>query len=149
MSNKSVALPHKTGGFRAYKKIAGREYQFYSKDQEIANKKQAELDALSSLKPARVFSTCGRMIGFRVKYRNRPDRRSRIYISVQVKNAVGRIRNEWPIDDFEQGFRRLKKEWAAAHALLKEDIIDYRQEIKQAKRLYIQDYCAALEQMEQ
>ena len=62
---------HPTGGFRAYKKIFGVEYQLYSFDENHARKLQEELnirsDIAKSLKGTKLFSRCGRLVGLRVR----------------------------------------------------------------------------------
>ncbi len=134
------ALPHKTGGFRAYKKIGGREFQFYSKDKAEADIKQAEFGKLAALKPKQAFSTCGRLKGFRINLRKKKDRAPYIF----VKKQVGKFRNqqtkEWVYSGrFEDEWGKIKTLWAEAHALLPSDLADYSARIRAAKRLYIKD----------
>lgn len=73
-----AAHPHKTGGYRAYKKIHGFEHQFYSLDENIARKKQYEFDQKSkiaqSLKANSMFAKCGRLIGARIYLDKRPSK---------------------------------------------------------------------------
>ncbi len=134
------ALPHKTGGYRAYKKIKGREFQFYFRDQASAEKKQAELDALASLAGKSPFSKCGRLLGVRIHLRNREGRKPYIMIKIQIGPHKNQYKKEWKYTgSFEENWTRIKSKWMELHSLSKRDLADYGPELKAAKRLYIQD----------
>lgn len=138
-----AAKPHPTGGWRAYKKIAGKEYQFYSRDKSEADKKQALLEATSKLKPKRVFAPCGRFVGVRVRLRVRADRRPAIYVRITGPKGTKGLRAEWRYQgSFEENWARMRDKWKALHELMPADVAGYAQEIKQAKRLYLQDIIA-------
>jgi hypothetical protein len=138
------ALPHKTGGFRAYKKVGGHEFQYYSRNKLKADKKQGEYNQLSGLNSKNVFAPCGRLVGFRIRLRKRKGRTPYIL----VRKAVGPFREqeieEWKYSGcFEYEWEKIKKAWAESHSLLPSDIIDYIDRIKVAKRLYINDVAAS------
>lgn len=134
------ALPHKTGGYRAYKKINGREFQFYFRDQTSAEKKQMELDALASLAGKSPFSKCGRLLGFRIHLRQRAGRKPYIMVKVQVGPHKNQYKKEWKYrGSFEENWAAMKTKWMELHGLSKRDVADYAKELKAAKRLYIQD----------
>ncbi len=144
----SKALPHKTGGYRAYKKIAGREFQFYSRNQEEANRMQEKYDELAALKAKKVFSKCGRLLGFRFKLYTRADRKPRIIMRVQVGAFRNQKITEWRYGGtFEENWLRIKSTWAEFHALHKVDVVGYAEELKIAKKLYIQDVGALEEKL--
>lgn len=131
---------HPSGGYRAYKKIAGKEYQYYSYCFDDANKKQVEFDALSQLKPKTVFSSCGRLKGCRINIYRRKGRNPIIIGRI----ATGPFRNQksWEIrytGNFEILWRGIKRDWKEAYKLNSRDMVDYADLISLAKRLYIKD----------
>lgn len=139
-----AAHPHATGGYRAYKKILGHEHQHYFPSQEQAEKKQAELEQLSreltALAARKVFSSCGRIRGFRVVLRHRAGRRPRLFMRIQRQQAGARrckeVRYEGRFDAF---WRRVRDEWAAINDLSPQDVAGYSRELRRAKQLYIAD----------
>ncbi|GAB2189976.1 hypothetical protein [Sessilibacter sp. MAH2] len=125
--------PHPTGGHRAYKKINGVEVQIYSRDRKIAEAKQRELDALAALKPTRVFSNCGRLIGFRI----RQHRNGGINMEMQLKNHRGT--KSLSANSFETVWKWVRDNWKTGHNLTSGDVASYTTELKSAKRIYLQD----------
>lgn len=125
--------PHPTGGWRAYKKISGREYQYYSRNKKDAEKKQRELDSLAQLKPKRVFDTKGRLIGFKIKHHHRGG----IDMNMQLKGVKKSKR--LTVHPFETVWRWTLKHWKELNELTTADIAAYTIELKTAKRIYLND----------
>lgn len=131
---------HPTGGYRAYKKIDGVEYQFYSRDYNEAKEKQEYFEQLASLKAKQVFSACGRLKGCRLNIYRRKGRPAIIIGRV----ATGPFRAQKTLEirykgNFEVVWKFIKQEWKKAYKLTSGDMSDYRIEIKEANRLYIYD----------
>lgn len=134
------ASPHKTGGYRAYKKIRGREFQFYSRDKKEADKKQKEFNQLSALAKKPPFSTCGRLLGFRIRICTKKGRKPYMAVIMQIGPYHQQRKRQWKYDGkFEKNWQQMKQLWIEEHNLLPCDIADYSKEIRQAKRLYIED----------
>ncbi len=132
------ARPHPTGGYRAYKKVNGREFQFYSQDKAEADRKQQELNALARLKTKSPFSSCGRLIGYRIKPEVRMDRNPAVVVKVQI----GKKSTSWrfsPDGSFEAGWHKVVAHWKEAHGLLPQDVAAYASKLRAAKRLYRDD----------
>jgi hypothetical protein len=149
MTSVKKSNPHPTGVFRTYKKINGKEYVAYSKDKIEADKKQAEFESIAGLAPNKVFSSCGRFIGFRLILRRRIGRTP----SIIMRKAVGKHKNqsigEKPYSNsFEDIWGWTKNEWKKTHNLLSMDIYAYKDEIKQAKRLYMNDLSLHINEIE-
>ncbi len=125
--------PHPTGGHRAYKKINGVEVQVYSRDKSVAEAKQKELDALAALKPARVFSKSGRLVGFRI----RKHHNGGINMEMQLKKKRGT--KSLSSNTFEEVWQWTKENWKFGHDLTTPDVASYSNELKTAKRLYLDD----------
>ncbi len=125
--------PHPTGGYRAYKKINGKEHQYYSRSKQEAEKKQKEFDALASLKPKRVFDISGRLVGCKIfRHHN-----GGINMNIQLKGlhkskSLGAYK-------FETVWGWTKEHWKHHHQLTPADIADYTKELKRAKRIYLND----------
>ncbi|MDX1451113.1 MAG: hypothetical protein R3183_01060 [Oleiphilaceae bacterium] len=134
------ALPHKTGGYRAYKKINGREFQFYFRDKASADKKQEELNALASLASKPPFSKCGRLLGFRIHLRNRAGRKPYIMVKVQIGPQNQQFKKDWKYTGlFEDNWTKMKSLWMELHNLSLRNTAEYAKELKAAKRLYMAD----------
>jgi len=136
--------PHKTGGYRAYKKIHGIEYQFYSLDEHEAQEKQHEFENKSkianSLKAQSIFAKCGRLIGARFYLDNRPSRKTTIKIRAQFSfNGKQRTTEKTYSGLFEPCWLHAYNAWRKHFNLTAKDVLDYKMELSQAKRLYIQD----------
>ncbi len=132
-----AAHAHPTGRFRAYKKINGREHQFYFKTLEEAEAKQAELDRMSRLKPKKVFSDCGRLIGFRF-YRHRRNGSISMRVQVRINGKDHRTEYVWR-GSFEELWAKTVDLWAKLHDLHSTDLRDYLPQVRGAKRLYLRD----------
>jgi hypothetical protein len=135
---------HTTGGFRAYKKINGIEYQFYSVDENEANEKQRVLETKSrlanSLKSTRLFSACGRLIGVRVYEDKRPSKKWSIKMMVQLTVNGKQFRKEKKYQgSFEPLWQHALTQWRSNLKLTLVDIFEYKVELSKAKRLYIHD----------
>lgn len=125
--------PHPTGGWRAYKKINGREYQYYSRNKKDAEKKQREYESLAQLKPKRVFDTKGRLLGFKIQQHQRGtiDMRMQLKGENKSKSLTGFT--------FETVWRWTLKHWKSINELTTADIAAYTTELKAAKRIYLND----------
>lgn len=131
---------HSSGLYRAYKKINGKEYQFYFKKKLDADNKQKELNSLSKLVPKNPFSSCGRLIGFRLRLRRRKGRKPCIIVRMQVGVSGNQTQAEIRYQDsFEKLWSIMRMKWIEAHSLLPHDVSGYRAELKTAKRIYMQD----------
>lgn len=131
---------HPFGGYRAYKKINGREYQFYSRDRTVAEKKQKELDSLSALKSKKVFSKCGRFKGVRINLIIRDGRKPKIVACVQVGPYRKQTKKEYVYKGiFEDMWKWIISQWKYYYSLYPQDVIDYYDQIKKAKIIYISD----------
>lgn len=147
---RTEALAHKSGGYRAYKKIAGREFQFYSKDREEANRMQQKFESLAALNVKKPFSKCGRLLGFRFHLSIRPGKSPYIGVRVQVGPFRNQTRRQWKYSgSFEENWQRMRETWAELHGLQKLDVAAYTQDLKAAKRLYIQDASKFEEQLKE
>lgn len=143
--------PHKTGGFRAYKKIHGIEHQFYSLDESKAQQKQDEFEKKSklahSLKANALFARCGRLIGARVYLDRRPSKKTTIKMRVQLSvNGKQRTREKTYSGKFEPCWQHALEVWRGHFNLTTQDIIEHKQELMKAKQLYINDV-SKLEQL--
>lgn len=132
-------LPHPTGGYRAYKKINGKEFQFYSFNKAEADKKQEYFNALSSLKSKNVFSGCGRLCGFRVRKDRRPERNGSISMVMQTKLRKKEYKYK---SNFELFWKTTKDLWKENYDLTSADMKSYSVQLKTAKRIYIADLSA-------
>ncbi|TNC80213.1 MAG: hypothetical protein C9356_14900 [Oleiphilus sp.] len=140
--------PHPTGGYRAYKKIGGKEFQYYSRDLASAEKKQAEFEALSKLRGRPVFSSCGRMKGCRITLYKREGREPVIIGKV----ATGPFRQQRVVETryngcFSELWCWLKETWKEAYQLTSKDVAHYGDALRAAKRLYIRDLGLLEEQL--
>lgn len=134
------ALPHKSGGYRAYKKIAGRELQFYSRDLKEANRMQGKYESLATLNTKSPFAKCGRLLGVRFGLYTKLGNTPYIQIRVQIGPFRNQRTSQWKYSgSFEKNWRRIKEVWAEFHELQKVDVAGYSKELKAAKRIYIQD----------
>jgi len=136
--------PHKTGGYRAYKKIHGVEHQFYSLDENIALQKQQELDQKSklakSLKAKPMFAKCGRLIGARIYLDNRPSKKTTIKMRVQLSiNGKQRHSEKTYLGLFEPCWLHAFEAWRNHYNLTPQDVLDHKKQLVRAKQLYIQD----------
>jgi hypothetical protein len=132
---------HKTGGFRAYKKIGGVEYQLYSFDRKAAVNLQAMLDNKSqvakSLRMPKLFSTCGRLVGLRVRTYKKTNKPT-FQLQFSVNGKQKKIERQYK-GSFESNWKIFLKLWRDSFNLSVLDISDYKPEIINAKRLYMQD----------
>jgi hypothetical protein len=132
---------HPTGGFRAYKKINNVEYQLYSSDEAEAQAMQRELEQMSremkSLKARTVTSKCGRLKYLRIKqYKST----ARPYFQIQMTiNGKPKRVEALCKQTFELDWKRFFGLWLQYVGLSYLDTLDYKTEIKNAKRLYMQD----------
>lgn len=133
-----AALPHKNGGYRANKKISGKEYQIYCRTLVEAERKQSELDALSSLKPKRLFRKDGRIIGICLRQDMRPNRNMAISVRLQMNGHRKEISYS---GCFEEFWLKVKRYWKEYRELNTADIVSYRSEIQIAKRFYMKAIC--------
>lgn len=141
----SQALPHKTGGYRACKTIAGRTFQYYSRNQEEANRVQEKYNSLAALSTKSPFSKCGRLLGVRLAIYRRSGRKPCIIVRVQLGPFKNQKRTQWRYTGtFEQNWKRMRQVWAEYHNLQKIDLSHYRVELQEAKKRYIRD-CGKLE----
>ncbi|WP_299075472.1 hypothetical protein [uncultured Paraglaciecola sp.] len=125
------------GKFRAYKKIRGRERQFYFASRCLAEKKQAELDSFARLLSRPVFSRCGRLKGFRVKIDRR---RNTICVRVQILSEGRRVDTSIAYNgDFSCLWSDVYAAWKRLHQLNSRDAASYAEKVKDAKRLYFND----------
>ena len=135
-----AALPHATGLFRAYKKIHGKEHQTYFKTLEEAQAKQDTYDTIVALKAKKVIADRGHLIGFRFIVEYRKGRKKRIYMNVQLKINGTSVRKQFGYkDNFEVIWKKILLLWKELHNLTSADMAAYHQEIKQAKRIYLND----------
>lgn len=148
---KVQAKSHPTGKYRAYKKINGKEYQFYSKNKVEADREQERLERMASLAPRRVFALCGRLIGFRVMVRRRQNRSPCIYMQKRIgRQTSPSERGQFTYDQsFEEMWLWAKKEWKAYYALTARDMAEYSHQLKAAKRLYMSDVGKAEETLKE
>lgn len=135
---------HPTGGYRAYKKIFGVEHQFYTLDKHEAEKIQSNLDNKSnvaySFKSPTLFSRCGRLVGLRVRaYKKTYKPTFQLQVTVNGKQKKTEVLFK---DSFEVMWKQFFKLWREHFNLLIVDTLDYKEEIKKAKRLYMQDVYA-------
>jgi hypothetical protein len=132
---------HSIGGFRAYKKINGVEYQLYSFDENEALKMQADLDAkskiMSSLKSPKLFSKCGRLIGLRVRQYKKTNR-SMFQLQVSADGKQKKTERIYK-NSFEFMWKMFITFWREHFNLSVVDVREYKVEMKKAKRLYMQD----------
>ncbi|CAA0078541.1 Uncharacterised protein [BD1-7 clade bacterium] len=140
-----AAHSHPTGRYRAYKKINGREHQFYFRTLEEAQAKQKELDSMARLKPKKVFADCGRLVGFRF-YRHKRNGHVAMRVQVRIKGKDHRTEYVWR-DSFEALWNKTIDLWSSLHGLHSTDLRDYREKIRDAKRIYLRDL-AELESLE-
>lgn len=142
--------PHPTGGNRAYKKVGGRELQFYSQNKAEADAMQEKFDSIAALHRKEPFSRCGRLVGFRFQLRVRKGRQPYICLKGQLGPSGNRKKCEYKYQgSFEQSWRELKQIWAQWHGLRPADVADYTDMLKQAKRLYMKDIGAFEYRIEQ
>ncbi len=135
-----AALPHKTGKFRAYKCIGGAVFQCYFNTLEAAEAKQVELDKLCSLRVVRQFNKEGYINGFRIGQENKKDRPMTIFMRMQLIINGKKINKQFKYEgNFEQFWLKILKLWKTSKELTSADVATYKNEIKIAKRLYIQD----------
>lgn len=128
---------HPSGLHKAYKKINGFEYQDYFAKESDADKRQRELDALAALKPKKVFTTNGRLLGFHIKAHHRYG-----HVAMCMQLVVDGKRKTKQItcnQSFERVWRQTKTWWRQYHGLDIDCFKTYAQELKQAKRLYLSD----------
>lgn len=130
-----ASLPHKTGRYRAYKKIQGREYQQYFHTQEEADAAQRKLDALASLKPDKAFNEDGSMVGVTLRLRRRTGRPARITMRIQLN---GQQKEVTYTGAFEGFWKEVMANWKALRGLHQVSYAGYATDIRQAKRFYIQ-----------
>jgi hypothetical protein len=136
----SHALPHKTGGYRAYKSIAGRVFQYYSRDPEEANRVQAKYESLAALSTKSPFSKCGRLLGVRFAVYRRTGRQPQIIVRVQIGPFRNQKTKQWNYKGkFEDNWKRMRQIWAEWHDIQKIDLTQYQKDLRQAKKIYIQD----------
>ena len=117
-------------------------FRTYGREQaeRLAKGRDAELQVLLNLKAQTVFAPCGRLVGFRVTNNVRAGRTPWICCKVQLGKAKQPSFREFKYDgNFDQFWRKIKSTWSSCHNLTREDILSYREELKQAKRLYLQD----------
>lgn len=132
---------HPTGAFRAYKQINSIVYQFYSFDECEAQAKQIKLEQKSylykNLKSPRLFSSCGRLVGLRVRtYKKTNKATFQLQISVNGKQVKTEHKFK---NSFETMWATFFTLWCNHFALSPRDRIDYKEQIIKAKRLYMQD----------
>lgn len=128
-------LPHSTGTYRAYKKINGKEYQFYFTDLNEAERKQAELDSLAKLNPKPSFRKSGHIVGFRLRKDRRPGRGA-ISMKIQKKD----FHKEYKYNgNFNEFWKRTIELWKEINGVTKEDVAGYRKELREAKRVYMKE----------
>jgi hypothetical protein len=132
---------HQTGGFRAYKKIGGVEYQLYSFDLKEAVSLQDMLEKKSriakSLRMPKLFSVCGRLVGLRVrtyKKTNKPTFQLQFAIDGKQKKIEHLYKG-----DFENNWKIFLKLWRDHFTISVHEIIEFKEKIVKAKRLYMQD----------
>jgi hypothetical protein len=132
---------HKTGGFRAYKKIGGVEYQLYSFDRKAAINLQAMLDKKSqiakSLRMPKLFSTCGRLVGLRVRTYKKTNKPT-FQLQFSVNGKQKKIERQYK-GSFENNWKIFLKLWRDSFNLSALEITEFKSEIIYAKRLYMQD----------
>ncbi|WP_299084956.1 hypothetical protein [uncultured Paraglaciecola sp.] len=128
---------HASGKYRAYKKIRGREHQFYFATAEEAYDKQAHLDSMARLVSRPAFSRCGRLKGFRVK---RDARRGSIMMRVQLMVEGRRVDTSIAYHgEYAPLWREAYEQWKTLHQLTPADLADYLSKTQAARRLYMND----------
>lgn len=136
----SHALPHKTGGYRAYKSIAGRVFQYYSRDQEEADRVQAKYESMAALSKKTPFAKCGRLSGVRFAVYRRSGRMPQIIVRVQIGPFRNQKTKQWNYrGKFEDNWKKMRQIWAELQGIQKIDLTQYQNDLKQAKKLYIHD----------
>jgi len=132
---------HETGGFRAYKQINGIVYQLYSFDEHEAQIKQLKLNSKSalfkSLKSPQLFSTCGRLVGLRVRQYKKTGRPT-FQLQVSVNSKQNKTEHLYK-KSFEYMWSTFFKLWRNHFNLSPLDCIEYKKQIVIAKRLYMED----------
>jgi hypothetical protein len=132
---------HETGQNRAYKQINGKVYQFYSKSKIEAEIIQSGLEGkaslFNSLKPITMFSKCGRLVYLRVrcyKQTNIPTFQLQVLDDGKQKKTQNRLGKS-----FEVSWKKFLKLWRESLGLSVVDVLDYKDQILRAKRLYMSD----------
>jgi len=149
MTISKISSPHPTGGNRAYKKISGKEHDFHSINKNEADEKQAEFESIADLSSKKVFTACGRFIGFRLTLRKNAGRKP----SISMRKEIGKYNAQDTKENtyngsFEDLWSWTKTEWKTTHHFLPMDVYAYRDEIKIAKRLYMSDLASHLDKIE-
>ncbi|WP_440874279.1 hypothetical protein [Thalassotalea sp. PLHSN55] len=133
--------PHATGGYRAYKKINGIEYQLYAKDENKALALQSQLDKkkreLSSLRSPQYFCPNDKLTGIGIRYLTA--KKSIVLIAQFTVNGKQVKRQKTYKGRFEQLWQFAIAQWRAHFNIDTQDYIDMTPQIKKAKRQYIQE----------
>lgn len=140
--------PHPTGGFRAYKRINGFEYQVYERELEKAQQAQTRLDALAKLSSSPAIAKCNRLLGCRLRLISRADRAPYIAMRIVRQNGLKRTYKDIRYKgQFEPFWKLVLEHWKSIYEISREDARDLFDEIKRAKSLYLSDLGKLEEQM--
>jgi hypothetical protein len=145
---------HKTGGFRAYKKINGEEYQFYSHDINECHVKQHKFDKLAQdtkkITPVKHFDKVGFFFGFSLALRRKKN-------SYDCYNYSLFMRKQLYIDDKAMRAQCTGNcadmvnfafnSWCEFFNISDDQLIDYAHKIQKAKSLYTARYHQLKEEM--
>ncbi len=132
---------HATGGFRAYKKINGIEYQLYAKDESKALALQHKLDKkkveFSSLRSRQYFCPKDKLTGIGVRYLTA--KKSIVLIAQYTVNGKQVKKQKTYQGQFEQLWQFAIKQWREYFNINTHDYVEMMPQIKKAKRQYIQE----------
>lgn len=139
---------HETGGYRAYKKINGKEYQFYSFDEIECNNKQIEFDQLA-LTTAKVtlFNKNGRFNGFSIGLIIRKNAKPYISARKQIVKRGELHKEEKTIKNTHDSIAWILESWSEYYDLNHKQLMDFSYKIKLAKALYLLDIIKAQEKI--
>lgn len=141
---------HETGGYRAYKKINGKEYQFYSHDIKECDVKQIEFDLLAfKFKKSKLFNKKGTLTGFTICAVLRKGRAPSIVAKKQITGKNGIEREELKVTNVTDAIAWMLAIFVDFHHLKSEQLIKLSSEIKLAKSIYLVDINKAKLKIEQ
>lgn len=127
-------LPHKSGCWRAYRKINGKEYQFYSKDYKIAKTKQEYFDSIAQLHTRNIFNTSGRLSGVGIA-----KNRNKLYLKMEITRSNTKFRKTFSLESrsLRQAFKEMIPYLKEARGLI--SMHEYASQVKMALSLYQSD----------